>query len=157
MASLKEQFQIKTVAAFQAADGTRFHDLPAAQAFTRNKMLESAIDLAVKQNAQFTRLDRKLLLEFLLLSGEVVGKIMAEPLAPTEPARPVTVTNTVSTGEDPAVLARLRAAVSETNGNPMPRAVNPDIFGNKTIAAARAVDEQELEAGIEASLKQAVM
>lgn len=165
MATLKEQFQIKTIAAFQAADGTKFHDLAEAQSFTRNKMIESAIDLAIKQNAQFSRLDRKLLIDFLLLSGEVVGKIMAEPLAPTVPASAGVVAAMKEGANAEELAARLRR-VSEGNraaahlepGQRMPQAVNPDIFQteNRTLAAARAVDEKELERDVEAELARSI-
>ena len=163
MATLKEQFQIKTVAAYQAADGTKFHNLAEAQDFTRIKMVESAIDLAIKQNAQFSRLDRKLLIDFLLLSGDVVGKIMAEPLAPSSAAVVLTPKEGVS-GEE--LAARLRAAAEANRGaahlepgQKMPQAVNPDIFqnGNTTLAATRRVDEAmdaEVAAGLEKAIGQ---
>lgn len=83
--TLKDQFQIKAVPAFQAADGTRFHDLPEAQDFTRRKMVEAAIDFAVKGNAQFARLEKSILMEFCLASGRHLGAIMAETLEPVDP------------------------------------------------------------------------
>lgn len=83
--TLKEAFQIKTVAAFEAADGTKFHSLGEAQDFTRRKMVEAGIETAIKANPQFARLDKPLLVDFLLMTGRHMGAVMAEPLAPTDP------------------------------------------------------------------------
>lgn len=169
--SLKDQFQIKTVAAYAAADGKRFHELGEAQTYTRDKMLDSLIATACKNNPEFARLDKPLLKDFLLLTGTMAGAIMAEPLQPNMTA----VTNTPRAGEseaqsavrirasaDEGLVERLRAAAG-TNARPvenaMPKAQNPDIFRNTTLQAAAAVDEdyeRELQAGTEASLKQAL-
>jgi hypothetical protein len=77
---LKEQFQIKTVPAFQTADGTRFHDIKEAQGHTREQMLQATVRAAIKDRAEFSKLDNRLLVDFLLLTGKHVGAVMAEPL-----------------------------------------------------------------------------
>lgn len=80
MKTLAEAYQIKLVPAYEAADGTRFHDVTEARDFTRKNMLDFTIRSAVKQNPEFARLDATLLREFLLLTGVHVGNIMNEPL-----------------------------------------------------------------------------
>jgi len=79
--SLKDQFQIKTIPAYAAADGAKFHDLAEAQAHTRKQMIAATIRAACKDNSEFARLDKDLLTDFLLLTGRHVGAVMAEPLA----------------------------------------------------------------------------
>jgi len=115
--TLKEQFQIKTVPAYEAADGSKFHDLPDAQDHTRRSMLEAAINAAVKANPQFARLDKPLLTEFLLMTGKHVGAVMAESLAPVERMSAGISTNRLTTGSfgepihpegDPVKLAEAR-------------------------------------------------
>lgn len=80
--NLKEQFQIKTVPAFQAADGQKFHDLSEAQGYTRKQMLAAAHGAACKVDPKFARLDRDLFIDICLHSGKLIGSIMAEPLEP---------------------------------------------------------------------------
>jgi len=155
--TLKDQFQIKTVPAYQAADGKRFHDLTEARVHTRDKMLESMIATAIKDHPEFARLDKPLLKEFLLKTGTVAGKIMAEPLEPSVP--PVAAIKVEASADDDLAerLRRLAAAGHDATTTPvMPRTQNPDIFrnggpANSTIAAARAVDA-DLEREVEAEL-----
>lgn len=177
--ALKDQFQITIVPAYAAADGKRFHDATEAQAYTRNKMLDSVITAAAKENPAFARLDHDLLRDFLLRTGRTVGAIMAEPLTPHDPtdryrAGTITVTNTPRAGESPeqsaarvrvpdadaALVDRLRAAAG-VNARPavnveMPAVKNPDIFQNRTLQAARAVDEADLDAEVHDALTRSV-
>lgn len=174
--ALKDAYQIKVVPAFQAADGTRFHDVEEAQKFTRDNMLKATISAAVKQNPQFAKLDAELLREFLLMTGKHVGAVMAEPLTPvsTTPAPAVTVTNTPRPGEtQDQADARLRrlvereraeapVAVMDRGESVMPRAVNPDIFQNRhpALQAADAVDRSDgalkgMEEAVNAELRAA--
>lgn len=99
--TLKEQFQIKTVPAYESADGKKFHDLGEAQSHTREQMLQAAVRAAIKDRAEFSRLDNRLLVDFLLLAGKSVGAIMAEPLMPI-------VMNPVPPREEPEFAAILR-------------------------------------------------
>lgn len=176
--ALKDAYQIKLVPAFQAADGTRFHDVDEARKFTRDNMLKATISGAVKHNPQFAKLDPELLREFLLLTGKHVGAVMAEPLDVIDPVAQaqVTVTNTPRAGEteeqaaarlrvppgDAGLVDRLRAAAG-VNARPvvnvepaMPRTQNPDIFQNRTLQAARAVDEADLDAEVHDALTRSV-
>ena len=145
--ALKDAYQIKLVPAFQAADGTRFHDVEEARKFTRDNMLKATISAAVKQNPQFAKLDPELLREFLLMTGKHVGAVMAEPLDVFNPASAaateVTVTNTVRAGEtEEQAAARLRRLVETSRtaplDNPMPKTQNPDIFQNRHPALKAA-------------------
>jgi len=91
--TLKEQFQIKTVSAYEAADGVKFHDLVDAQGYTRRQMLTAVLQRATKENPQFARLDVELMIALCLHSGQLIGAVMSEPLSPTgaptaEPPRP---------------------------------------------------------------------
>lgn len=184
--ALKDAYQIKLVPAYEAADGTRFHDVDEARKFTRDNMLKATISGAVKHNPQFAKLDPELLREFLLLTGKHVGAVMAEPLDVFNPssaaATEVTVTNTPRAGEsaaqsaarlrpgtdEAALVDRMRAAAGVnarpvTNTEPaMPRAANPDIFQNRNpvLQAADAVDDQlsrELDEQVSAAMKLAAM
>jgi hypothetical protein len=165
--ALKDAYQIKVVPAFQAADGTRFHDVEEAQKFTRDNMLKATISAAVKQNPQFAKLDPELLREFLLLTGKHVGAVMAEPLLPLSdtPTPAVTVTNTPRAGETQEQAdARLRRLVeagrqaAPVAEKIMPKAQNPDIFQNRNpvLQAADAVDQGELDRGIQEALTRSV-
>ena len=180
--SLKDAYQIKIAPSYTAADGKRFLDLAEAQTHTRDRMLESAIVLATKQNPEFARLDKPLLKEFLLLSGAVVGQIMAEKLEPLAPPQ-VHVTNTprageseeqsaardrigtgykVSGEEEPAARLRRLTEGAKTElhrgESVMPKTQNPDIFQNRNpvLQATDAVDDQltrELDEQVSAAMK----
>lgn len=174
--ALKDQFQITIVPAYAAADGTKFHDAAEAQAYTRDKMLDSLINTACKERPDYAKLDHTLLREFLLLTGRTVGAIMAEPLTPVQRQPATIVTNTPRAGESPeqsaarvripdgdaALVDRLRAAAG-ANARPtvnveMPAVKNPDIFQNRSpvLQAADAVDDQlsrELDEQVSAAMK----
>lgn len=173
--TLKEAYQIKTVAAYQAADGTKFHDLAEAQAFTRRKMVEAAIDGAVKSNAQFARLDRNLLIDFALLAGRHLGAVMSESLAAAPqvytakaedvlrqthsievaPARvgersgeQVILTNTPRAGEAPGLRERI-------NTTPIPPSDTPK-WGEHPLRQAMSNVDAQLEADIESEVEAAL-
>lgn len=78
--TLKEQFQIKTVAAFEAADGTKFHMLTEAQGYTRSKMLSAIYKASCKAIPEVIKIDEKLFIDLCLNAGRQIGAVMAEPL-----------------------------------------------------------------------------
>lgn len=179
--TLKEQFQIKTVAAFEAADGTKFHMLTEAQSYTRNKMLSAIYKASCKANPEVVKIDEKLFIDLCLVVGRQIGAVMAEPLAAdsydkeiAEKLRNTTsinVTGTMTKEMAEAIAREQRAA--ETRPfvvAPMPRAVNPDVFSNERRPASsplfaapygedpeaaldRLIDGQDAPGGLRAAMQ----
>lgn len=76
---------IQTVFGYQTNDGQKFHDLGEAQKHTRRSLYGIIFDRAVAADLKFARLDKDLLMDFLMTGGTALAKIATDPLAATAP------------------------------------------------------------------------
>lgn len=102
---------IQTVVSYQTRDGERFNSLPEAQTHARTQWFEAIITTASKENPEFARLDRDLLIKFLFSTGAHLAHAINNGLSPAPLAPSVVVTNTPRPGEPET--ARVREPVHQ--------------------------------------------
>ena len=83
-----KKFVIATVPAYQTVDGQRFHDLGEAQTHTRRELFAAIRARACRGNPEFARLDKDLLIDFLMENGSMIGGASREPFNPIPMQRP---------------------------------------------------------------------
>lgn len=117
------KFTVQTVLAYATADGERFHSVEDAQLHTRKELYKALHARACRDNPEFARLDKDLLVDLLLHSGSYFAKAITNAFEPLPLAPP------------PAAQAQATAASTVT---PMP-AARPDASPAPT-AATRLMD-----------------
>lgn len=74
---------MKLIKAYETPDKQRFFDEEEARKHERRYDYGNHVDLAVKSRPEFARLDRELLLDFLMQHGSTIGKLADSPIEPT--------------------------------------------------------------------------
>lgn len=74
---------MKLIKAYETPDKQRFFDEEEARKHERRYDYGNHVDLAVKSRPEFARLDRELLLDFLMQHGSTIGKLADAPILPT--------------------------------------------------------------------------
>lgn len=72
---------MKLIPAFETPDRKRFFDENEARDHERRYDFGNLIDVAVRGNPQFARLDRELLLDFLTKHGSTAGRLADSPIS----------------------------------------------------------------------------
>lgn len=78
----KPSYAVKTVIAFEAHDGQKFHSLGEAQIHTRTELFRHIYRVRCAARPEFARLDQDLLVEFLFASTPILAQAMTEPFNP---------------------------------------------------------------------------
>lgn len=73
---------MKLIKAYETPDKQRFFDEEEARKHERRYDYGNHVDLAVKSRPEFARLDRELLLDFLMQHGSTIGKLADSPIEP---------------------------------------------------------------------------
>lgn len=75
-------YALQTSVAFTAFDGKQFHDLAEARTHVRGELYTRVLADACRDKPDFARLDKDLLVEFLMTHGPRLAKIAVDPFNP---------------------------------------------------------------------------
>ena len=126
---------MKLIKAYETPDKQRFFDEEEARKHERRYDYGNHVDLAVKSRPEFARLDRELLLDFLMQHGQTIGKLAESPIKPTHDVT-VTVRNPASALEKAPRFGHTGGLVGERP------AARVGAIPNETIASRDFADRR---------------
>lgn len=158
---------IKTVLAYETADGQKFHDKADAQTHTRRRLFDGLYLHAAREDVEFAALPREQMVDWLMRFADKVAKVNAltltpEPLPAADPYAGAAKAAGLVTPMRPGASIPNRVEVSTRPAEERrPTAHNPAFsapYGgaSRLQTAIQAVDQKELDDSLVADMNAAI-